>query len=765
MKARIRAGVTAFALAAATATSISALHAVKPNAVKLNLLAASDGPSVSATVASSWQTNSTVWALAAVHGVVYVGGSFTSVRPPGAASGTGEVARSYLAAFDTTTGNLLSFHPTLDGLVTALAVSPDGNTLYVGGSFTHANSQYRAYLAAFSTATGALSTTWKPQATASVLSIAPSPGGSAIYVGGNFTKLDGQVRARAGAVDGSGNLLAWAPNLNGSVTSVAVAPDNSRVLVGGYFTAINGITQQAIGSTNPVSGASEPWAATIVPHTSSCVSDVKDIIVSGSSAFIAAEGTGGGCFDGDFAANISDGALIWQNDCLGATQSLVLINGWLYKGSHAHDCAYAPGGFQQANNPAGGWVTWRLLNQSLSDGSLGHWAPNTNGNKLGPRVMATDGSQMFLGGDFTTVNGKTQQGFARFSATPGGAPKSPSAPTAISTSAGVDSVTFPAVSDTDTGTLTYRVYRDGGTTPIGTVTAESWPWARPVVHYRDAGLTAGSTHTYRVTASDGTHTTAKSAASAPVTVASTSPSSTYRRTVLDSIPAFYWRLDETSGTTAADSSPNGRNGIYEPGTTLGAVGAITGSTDTAVSLDGSKGLVTSAQSAANPQVFTIECWFKTTTNTGGKLVGFGSSQTGMSANYDRHVYMMNDGQVVFGVYAGKIVAIESPRSYNDGQWHHVVAVLGPSTGMVLYMDGQNVGTNSTTSAQAYTGYWRVGGDNLKGGWKLDPWTNVQGLTSPNSYYFQGSIDEVAVYGYAFGASRVAEHYAANALSH
>src|SRR6266536_3234861 len=173
----------------------------------------------------------------------------------------------------------------------------------------------------------------------------------------------------------------------------------------------------------------------------------------------------------------------------------------------------------------------------------------------------------------------------------------------------------------------------------------------------------------------------------------------------------------------------------------------------------------SARSAANPQVCTIECWFKTTTNTGGKLVGFGSSQTGMSANYDRHVYMMNDGQVVFGVYAGKIVAIESPRSYNDGQWHHVVAVLGPSTGMVLYMDGQNVGTNSTTSAQAYTGYWRVGGDNLKGGWKLDPWTNVQGLTSPNSYYFQGSIDEVAVYGYAFGASRVAEHYAANALSH
>jgi hypothetical protein len=32
--------------------------------------------------------------------------------------------------------------------------------------------------------------------------------------------------------------------------------------------------------------------------------------------------------------------------------------------------------------------------------------------------MATDGNQLFLGGDFTTVNGKNQQGFAIFPAKP-----------------------------------------------------------------------------------------------------------------------------------------------------------------------------------------------------------------------------------------------------------------------------------------------------------------------------------------------------------
>ncbi len=775
MKAGILRGFSALALATATVTTLPALQASasEPAAsvgLKLAAASATPGPTVSATVACSWQTNSTVWAIAAVHGVVFVGGSFTSVRPPGAALGTGEVARTYLAEFNASTGALItSFDPILDGQVTALAVSPDGSTLYVGGSFTHVNTtNYRNHLAAFSVASGALSTTWKPNAAASVLSIAPSPDGSEIYIGGNFTSLDGTARTRAGAVDAATgtSALPWAPNVNGSVTSVAVAPDDSRVLVGGYFTAVNGVTQQAIGSTNPATGASEPWAATILPHTSTCVSTVKDIIVNGATAYIAAEGSGGGCFDGDFAANISDGALVWQNDCLGATQSLALVNDWLYKGSHAHDCAYTPGGFPQVANSSGtGWVTYHLLDQSLVDGSLGYWTPNTDAHNLGPRVMATDGSQLFLGGDFAAVNGKTQQGFARFPAAPDAtAPKRPAAPTVISTSAGVDSVTFPAVSDIDNGTLTYSIYRDGGTTPIGTVTAASWYWALPVVHYRDAGLTAGTKHTYVVSASDGVHSSSKSLPSASVTVSATNPSATYYTSVLNNHPSFYWRLGQTSGTVAADSTSHGFTGIYEPGTTLGVPGALTGNPDTATGFDGKTGLVTSSAKVTGPQTFSLEGWFKTTTNTGGEVIGFGSSQTGSSSQFDRHIYMMNDGQVVFGVYNAGVRVIESPNTYNDGQWHYMVATLG-AAGMALYLDGRLIGTNATTAAAAYTGYWRVGGDTLPG-WNLAAWhSNSQGTTQPNSYYFKGTIDEVAVYPAALSAATAAAHYAANSLSH
>src|SRR5919206_1513437 len=70
---------------------------------------------VNGAPSASWQTNGNVLALAYANGVIYVGGEFTSVRPPGAALGTGEVRRNHLAAFDASTGDLLPFDPDLDG--------------------------------------------------------------------------------------------------------------------------------------------------------------------------------------------------------------------------------------------------------------------------------------------------------------------------------------------------------------------------------------------------------------------------------------------------------------------------------------------------------------------------------------------------------------------------------------------------------------------------------------------------------------------------
>jgi WD40 repeat protein len=791
VRAKIASVLTTFALATAMTAAIQAPSAsatTATGAARAQLtLAAATRPNVSSTALSSWQTDGTVFALAYANGVVYAGGVFANARPPGEAAGTttGEVPRTFLAAFNSTTGALItSFDPVITSTSTpptagvfSLAVSPDGSTLYVGGYFDHVNGVYRDSLAAFNTSTGAL-TSWDPAATSKVDAIAVSPNGSEVYLGGNFSHLDGVARTYAGAVSsaGVGALEPWAPVLNSTVYTLAVDPDDSQVLIGGYFQTINGVTQNAAGAVDPVTGTvNVPWGANIVPwNPGTCTSTVKNIVISGGTAYVAAEGNGGGCFDGDFAVSLgSTDSLVWQNDCLGATQALEVINGYLFKGSHAHDCAYAPGGFPQVK-VGRGWATWHLLDQSLTNGTLGHWTPNTNVGStdagvqnLGPHAMATDGSQLFVGGDFTRVNNVPQQGFAIFpSGTETAKPAPPRAPTVTSTAHGVASVTFDAVSTPEIGTLTYAIYRSGRRAPVGTVRGNSWPWALPVLHYREAGLRPKSRYTFKVTVSDGTRTSAKSPPSAPVIIASRNPAHTYSWTVLHSKPSFFWQLDQLSGRIAADSSPHHFKGIYGPGTTKGVPGPIPGVRATA--FNGVSGLVTAAKKVLSPRSFTIEGWFRTSTDDGGKLIGFGDSQTGRSTRYDRQIYMMNDGQLVFGIYDGHLETIESPNVYNDGHWHYIVATFegsAPHRGMRLYVDGRLIGTRKTGQDHSYRGYWRVGGDNLNG-WNLDPWgSNSQGTTQPASYYFSGTIGDVAVYPTALSAAQVAAHYAANALGH
>ena len=160
-----------------------------------------------------------------------------------------------------------------------------------------------------------------------------------------------------------------------------------------------------------------------------------------------------------------------------------------------------------------------------------------------------------------------------------------------------------------------------------------------------------------------------------------------------------------------------------------------------MTFNGTNGLVSSSSTFANPTTYSEELWFRTTTTNGGKLIGFGNAATGTSSNYDRHVYMENDGRLTFGVWTGSTNTITSSASYNDGAWHYMVATQS-AAGMALYVDGALVGTNPQTAAQSYTGYWRVGGDTT---WGPQPW-------------FEGDIDEAAVYPFALTQQQVVDHY-------
>ena len=98
-------------------------------------------------------------------------------------------------------------------------------------------------------------------------------------------------------------------------------------------------------------------------------------------------------------------------------------------------------------------------------------------------------------------------------------PSAPGTPSAVSTVAGQATVSWAAATDDRATSLTYTVFRDGGPTPVGSVTSAS----TGTVSFVDVGLAADSVHTWTVRASDGTNTGPSSAASEPVTIIGGTP--------------------------------------------------------------------------------------------------------------------------------------------------------------------------------------------------------------------------------------------------
>ena len=209
----------------------------------------------------------------------------------------------------------------------------------------------------------------------------------------------------------------------------------------------------------------------------------------------------------------------------------------------------------------------------------------------------------------------------------------------------------------------------------------------------------------------------------------------------------YWPLNEGTGGSALDESGSKNKGTWNGGV-AGTSGYYSPGNEGvwAGTFDGGTTYVSTANAFSGPTVFSIVVWFKTTSGSGGKLVGFGGSQTGSSGSYDRHIYMMNDGQLIFGNWTGSAQINTSPSSYNDGKWHFVVGTLS-SAGQYLYVDGSLVASSSNTGTSAYNGYWRIGYDNLNG------WPSA-----PSSYYFGGLIQGVRIYSRALSPAEVLAIY-------
>ncbi|MFG1907861.1 fibronectin type III domain-containing protein [Kribbella sp. NPDC048928] len=490
-------------LAVVTAAAVLAA-ALIPSGPPVEAATPGFASAVSAIKQPSWQTNNSVNALAISGNTVFAGGLFTRLRQPGKASGQApETVRTYLAAFNRTTGAPTAFAPTLNGPVYSIATSPDGKWVVVGGDFTMVNGIRRSKIAMFSVVTGKLVAAWDPVVAARVKALAIS--GSTVYIGGAFGKIDGVARNRLGAVRLlQGDLLPWNPNANADVYAVDVSDNGSRVFVGGPFSTIGGKDHYSLAMLNTTTGAaySFPAAAAIPKPTATCTTRVKDIDTLGDNVYVSNGGDGSGCYDGVLAAQVSTGKLLWQNKCLGATEAIKAIGNWVYKGSHAHDCTASPNGFPN------GTGTHYLLVESAINGNIGPWFPNTDANpksttKVGPLAMAGTATDLWVGGDFLHVNGAIQVGIARFTNAPGGAaPRVPPRPTVVATTAGRAYVTYPDSYDLDNLTLTYNVFR--GALNIGSNKYTSYFWqTRKKYQVIDRGLKRGSTYSYHLEVHDG----------------------------------------------------------------------------------------------------------------------------------------------------------------------------------------------------------------------------------------------------------------------
>jgi hypothetical protein len=185
-------------------------------------------------------TNGPVAAIGVFGERVVAGGTF---------SGVGVQRRDGIAAIDGARGVLLEWAPRTGSAEwehpSSLLVA--GGWLFVGGSLTQVDGKRRKGLAAFDLLTRRV-TPWSPIVGdigdpffAGVVSMAAD--GDAIYVGGDFTTVDGVSRLGAAALGAaSGEVLDWNPEAGadpgprielGAVRSIATAA--SRVYIGGEF--------------------------------------------------------------------------------------------------------------------------------------------------------------------------------------------------------------------------------------------------------------------------------------------------------------------------------------------------------------------------------------------------------------------------------------------------------------------------------------------------------------------------------------------------
>ncbi|WP_456405406.1 delta-60 repeat domain-containing protein [Thiolapillus sp.] len=200
---------------------------------------------------------------------LYFGGMFIRVN---------NQPRHYMGKWDLANNTLADWDGQFDDRIWAIAVSGDGNSVYAGGSFSHAGGLERNHLAKLAAADAAVDAAWNPNANNAVTTLLIN--GNHLYLGGFFNEIGGiaqkhlvRLAAGTGALD-----TTWTPNPDKAVYALALSGTN--LYAGGSFNNIGGQARKMVAKIDTTTGNADPaWMA-------NADGSVKALALSGNALFV-----------------------------------------------------------------------------------------------------------------------------------------------------------------------------------------------------------------------------------------------------------------------------------------------------------------------------------------------------------------------------------------------------------------------------------------------------------------------------------------------
>lgn len=326
----------------------------------------------------------------------YIGGDFLFVNG---------IPRTRLAHILADFSLDMAFAPTADSAVNAMVL--DGPTLYVGGKFMNINGQRQTRIAAINSVTGA-SITYTVYVDGEIEVLAQDR--TRLYMAGKFQQIGSNYRPGLGAVvRRHGGVTPWSPEprLGGSSIGVVkcIISDDNTVYIGGAFDSVDGQPAQNLAATDWLTGGN--WAnAPAIKKVGFDQAVVNSMVMSNGVLYIA------GSFDsvGTVARkNIAAIELLFRLPTSWSPNVITQPDGAISQLEIYNGSAYIIGqlGVVGTNRAIRRWFT----SIDLVTGQASALNPMSN-SRYKKDIFAISNNHAFLGGQFTSYNGKERIGFA-----------------------------------------------------------------------------------------------------------------------------------------------------------------------------------------------------------------------------------------------------------------------------------------------------------------------------------------------------------------